>query len=224
MFLEAARQCMTISLSGQVMALTLYCNRFTHFKNALVCAVNCHYRTRCQDFALFYDTHREDLDALVAKYYDARTADNQKNMDAPLPIANAIEMRALISLEVKRHMPETTYIWIGKEGQAELLEMDEIIRRAERGTKAKQIFKVAQEMELRFQLVPRKGIEKAKRTAAAEAERAVARRGASRRTRRPVAVEAASLTSNESTVNKPVTAAPTRHAARRPRLAKASGE
>ncbi len=80
-------------------------------------------------------------------------------------------------------MQESVYIWIGKDDQAELLELDEIIRRAERGAKAKNIYKVAQEMELRYQLVPRKRIEKAKRAVAAEAERAAAR---SRRGPRPV--------------------------------------
>jgi hypothetical protein len=83
-------------------------------------------------------------------------------------------------------MPETTYIWIGKDDQAELLNLEEIIRRAERGAKAKNIYKVAQEMELRFQLVPRKRIDKAKRVVAAEAERAAARRSSRLR---PVAVE-----------------------------------
>ncbi|MDT7604402.1 MAG: hypothetical protein QOF61_2399, partial [Acidobacteriota bacterium] len=41
------------------MRLKLYCNRFGHFKDALVCSVNCAYRKRCRDFALFYDEHRE---------------------------------------------------------------------------------------------------------------------------------------------------------------------
>lgn len=94
-------------------------------------------------------------------------------------------MRQLLRLEVKREMPESMFIWIGKDDQAELLDLDEIIRRAERGAKAKSIYKVAQEMELRFQLVPRKRIDKAKRIAAADAERAAARR----KPLRPVPVE-----------------------------------
>jgi hypothetical protein len=95
-------------------------------------------------------------------------------------------MRELIRLEVKREMAEASYIWIGKDDQAELLELEEVIKRAERGAKAKSIYKVAQEMELRYQLVPRKRIDKAKRIAAAEAERAAAR---SNRRPRPVPVE-----------------------------------
>jgi hypothetical protein len=51
-----------------------------------------------------------------------------------------------------------------------------VLRRAERGQKAKSIYRVAQEMELRYQLVPRKRIEKARRVAEAAAERADARR------------------------------------------------
>ena len=55
------------------MSLKLYCNRYAHFKDAIVCSVNCPYRTRCQDFALFYDEHREGVDALVEDYFAVRT-------------------------------------------------------------------------------------------------------------------------------------------------------
>lgn len=179
-----------LSLGGsriRLMRLKLYCNRYAHFKDAIVCAVNCPYRTRCQDFALFYDANREGVDALVEDYFGAR---KEARSRPPLPVLVATTtagMRELIRLEVKREMPEAAYIWIGKDDQAELLELDEIIRRAERGAKAKNIYRVAQEMELRYQLVPRKRIEKAKRVVAAEAERAAARSSSSRRPR-PVAV------------------------------------
>ena len=171
------------------MRLKLYCNRFGHFKDALVCSVNCAYRTRCQDFALFYDEHREGVDALVADYYAERqqqqaspaaaTLHQQRTTFLPVvpaTLATAVDLRELISLEVKREMAEVAYIWIDKEGRAELMEQEEVLRRAARGIKPQTIYKVAQEMELRFQLVPRKRIEKAKRTAAVEAERAAARR------------------------------------------------
>lgn len=172
------------------MGLRLYCNRYTHFKDPLVCSVVCPYRTRCQDFALFYDTHRADVDALVEGYFAAQAAvaPPLKRSRTLVSVAAPTEMRALIKLEVKREMPETTYIWIGKDDQAELLDLEEIIRRAERGAKAKNIYKIAQEMELRFQLVPRKRIEKAKRTVAAEAERAAARRSSRLRAVSPSAV------------------------------------
>jgi len=168
------------------MRLKLYCNRFAHFKDAIVCSVNCPYRTRCQDFALFYDENREGVDALVEGYFAARNGAPPPQRSR-LPVLAATEMRELIRLEVKREMAEASYIWIGKDDQAELLELEEIIRRAERGAKAKNIYKVAQEMELRYQLVPRKRIEKAKRVVAAEAERTAARRGSRRP--RPVPVE-----------------------------------
>ena len=176
------------------MGLKLYCNRYTHFKDALVCSVNCAYRTRCQDFALFYDEHRPEVDAVVADYYTARrertvgdescsTEERARAARRTLPLAPVVpaiaqptDLRALIRLEVKREMAEAMYIWIDKEDRAELIETEEVLRRAERGLKAKNIYKVAQEMELRFQLVPRKRIEKAKRAVALEAERAVARR------------------------------------------------
>ncbi len=169
------------------MRLKLYCNRYEHFKDALVCSVNCAYRTRCHDFALFYDEHRADVDALVSDYYAARR-EQTKESAAPArsqlkiatytvpAIARPSDLGALIRLEVKRVMAEAFYIWIDKEDRAELLETEEVIKRAERGSKAKHIYRVSQEMELRFQLVPRKRIEKAKRTAAVETERAQARR------------------------------------------------
>src|SRR5205085_6658819 len=98
------------------------------------------------------------------------------------PVARPEDLRKLIRLEVLREMAESLYIWVDKEDRAELLETGEVIRRAERGQKAKHIYRVSQEMELRYQLVPRKRIEKAKRTAAVEAER-----GDARRTRRTTA-------------------------------------
>ena len=169
------------------MSLKLYCNRYGHFKDALVCSVNCVYRTRCRDFALYYDEHRQGVDALVANYYEARreTASARSVTDPKrtlhvlaAPVAQPAEMRALIRLEVKREMAEALYIWIDKEDRAEMIGHEEVIRRAERGSKANHIYKVSQEMELRFQLVPRKGIEKAKRAQEADAERAQARRRA----------------------------------------------
>ena len=167
------------------MGLKLYCNRYAHFKDPIVCAVVCPYRTRCRDFALFYDERRDETDALVNDYYSARDR-VPKTERARLPIVKTA-MRSLLSLEVKRLMPESSFIWIGKDDQAELLNYEEIIRRAERGQKPKTIYKVSQEMELKFQLVPRKRIEKAKRIVAEEAERAAARRKPSRP--RPIAVE-----------------------------------
>jgi hypothetical protein len=201
----------------------LYCNRYAHFKDPVVCSVVCPYRTRCQDFALYYDANRESVDALVGEYFAARR-------DAPLKASRralsqaagaTLPLRALIRLEVKQEMAEAAYIWIGKDDQAELLELEEIIKRAERGSKAKHIYKVAQEMELRFQLVPRKRIEKAKRIVAAEQERAAARRSRPR----PVPVEShttAPLSIANSAGEAVNAAAPTRR--KRTRLAKAGGE
>jgi len=202
------------------MGQKLYCNRYAHFKDPLVCSVVCPYRTRCQDFALYYDANRESVDGVVAEYFSQREGAKQQQQKPARPVLHAAEpvgLRALIRLEVKQEMAESTYIWIGKDDQAELLDLEEIIRRAERGAKAKHIYKVAQEMELRFQLVPRKRIEKAKRIVAAEAERAAARRSRPR----PVAVEpppTAPLAVAASATDLP---APRR---KRTRLAKAVGE
>src|SRR5918911_1030786 len=161
------------------MRLKLYCNRYGHFKDALVCSVNCVYRTRCRDFALFYDERRAEVDALVADYYAARResqATPTRALPIVAPVAQTVDVRELIRLEVKREMAQAMFIWIDKEGRAELLEQEEVLSRAARGHKPATIYKVSQEMELRYQLVPRKRIEKAKRAAAVEEERAAARR------------------------------------------------
>jgi hypothetical protein len=211
------------------MRLKLYCNRFGHFKDALVCSVNCAYRTRCKDFALFYGEHRADVDALVSDYYEARREPHEVAPQKParsLPVvpatvqkvARAVDMRELIRLEVKKEMAEAAYLWIDKDGRAELLEQEEIIKRASRGLKPQTIYRVAQEMELRFQLVPRKHIERARAAANVEQERAAARRAARRapaKTPTPAAEEPAAPP--------PATAAPVRRARRR-RAVKTLGE
>jgi hypothetical protein len=225
------------------MRLNLYCNRYKHFKDALVCSVNCVHRTRCKDFALFYDQRRDEINALVENYYAARQATKAaKAVDVkasksarasrvleevsrpvqPFSVTVA-NLSSLVKLEVKRIMPETTYIWIGKDDQAEVLEHEEVIRRAERGAKPKSIFRVAQEMELKFQLVPRRGIEKAKRAAAVAAE-AEAGRAAARRSRpRLITPDAETSLADESAATPlPVVATPRR--SRAPRLAKAVGD
>lgn len=202
------------------MGLKLYCNRYAHFKDALVCSVNCPYRTRCQDFALFYDEHREAVDTLVGDYYDGRRARDKPTPPAAAvaasrmlpvvpfakPIATAVDMRELIRLEVKREMAEATYIWIDKDGRAELLGQEEVLRRAARGTKPQTIYKVAQEMELKFQLVPRKRIERARRLAEVEEERAVARR-TRRTTARTAAPQAFDELDEETTASTNIAAA-----------------
>ncbi|MDQ3255160.1 MAG: hypothetical protein M3458_19635 [Acidobacteriota bacterium] len=211
------------------MSLKLYCNRYAHFKDALVCSVNCIYRTRCRDFALFYDEHRAGVDASVADYYTARrTSLDDSVSPAPrraLPVVPAVatptDMRELIRLEVKREMVEAVYIWVDKEDRAELIATEEVLRRAERGAKAKHIYKVAQEMELRFQLVPRKRIEKVKRTVADEAERAQARRN--RATAKAPALSLAASPPDGVVDKAPAAAAPVTRRTRS-RIAKAAGQ
>lgn len=157
------------------MSLKVYCNRYAHFKDVRVCSFNCAYRARCRDFALFYDDNRADTDAVVAAYIAARGTESA-SAHAGNSLVRLTNITSLLRLEVKREMAEATYIWVDKDDRAEMLDTEEVIRRAERGAKAKHIYKVAQEMELRYQLVPRRGIEKAKRLAAAEADVARARR------------------------------------------------
>lgn len=237
------------------MRLKIYCNRFTHFKDTLVCSVNCAYRTRCADFALLYDSNREQIDRQVDEYLtlrrDAahvataaaaiaisktgRTANTTTSplvkLTRELPFASGAG--ALVRLEVKQVMTETTYIWINKDDQAEVLDTKEVLRRAERGAKAKHIFRVAQEMELRYQLVPRKRIDKAKQAAQETQERAAARRSRLRAVQpddlavglnaRDDATTASALNAAAvSNVTKTANASRTR-VVRRPRAAKIAG-
>ncbi|HEX8163382.1 MAG TPA: hypothetical protein VF538_16040 [Pyrinomonadaceae bacterium] len=213
------------------MRLKLYCNRFGHFKDALVCSVNCAYRTRCKDFALFYGERRAEVDALVSDYYESRREPQTTGPQKPsrsLPVvvaaparkvARAVDMRELIRLEVKREMAEAAYLWIDRDGRAELLEQEEIIKRASRGLKPQTIYRVAQEMELRFQLVPRKHIERARAAATVEQERAAARRAA----RRAPAKAPTPAAAEEPAPAPPTPAAPVRRARRR-RAVKPLGE
>ena len=198
------------------MGLRLYCNRYGHFKDPIVCSVVCQYRTRCHDFAIYYDANRFAVDAVVAEYFTARNEPASKARNTNIAaVAVPIQLRNLISLEVKREMSANSYIWINKEGLAELLELEDIIKRAEKGLQPKAIYKVAQEMELKFQLVPRKRIEKAKRIVAVDAERAAARR------KGPRPVEAEDVAQLE-VVPEIEISAPVRRS--RGRVAKAAGE
>lgn len=218
------------------MRLKLYCNRYGHFKDALVCSVSCVYRTRCSDFALYYDANRAEVDALVSDYYDARreTLRASKKRSEPeeqasaagaaTQLARPVEMRALIRLEVKREMAEAIFIWVDKEDRAELVETREVLRRAERGQKPKHIYKVSQEMELRYQLVPRKSIDRAKRAAAVEEERATARKRAraSQKSNAPVPFPAPVSAQREETDAEASPARARRTRAARSRPAKAA--
>jgi hypothetical protein len=198
------------------MGLKLYCNRYGHFKDPIVCSVVCQYRTRCHDFAIYYDANRVAVDAVVAEYFTARNEPARKKRNANIAaVAVPVQLRNLISLEVKREMSVNSYMWVNKEGIAELLELEDIIKRAEKGLQPKAIYKVAQEMELKFQLVPRKRIEKAKRIVAVDAERAAARR------KGPRPVETEDIEQLEA-VPENETSAPLRRP--RGRVAKAAGE
>ncbi len=154
--------------------MKLYCNRYTHFKHPLVCAVNCQYRKRCADFALHYEENREAVNTMVLDYY-TKNGKPTRQLSLYGTDTQPATLRELYTLEVKRNMADT-FIWIDAEDKAEVLTMDDLMSRAEQGDKPKYIFKVAQEMELRFQLVPRKRIEESQRKVAADAERTAARK------------------------------------------------
>jgi hypothetical protein len=211
------------------MSLKVYCNRYAHFKDVRVCSFNCAYRARCRDFALFYDGNRAATDEVVAAYIAARRIENKDVRAAAAPLVALTNIVSLLKLEVKIEMAEAAYIWVDKDDRAELLSTEEVLRRAERGTKAKHIYKVSQEMELRYQLVPRRGIEKAKRLATVENERREARRSRLRAVApetdfaSPTTTDAAnSQASAASTLTKRKTAPATRRPRRLP-SAKAAG-
>jgi len=198
------------------MGLKLYCNRYGHFKDPIVCSVVCQYRTRCHDFAIYYDANRVAVDTVVAEYFTARNEPARKKRNANIAaVAVPVQLRNLISLEVKREMSVNSYMWVNKEGIAELLELEDMIKRGEKGLNLRAIYCATLEMELKFQLVPRKRIEKAKRIVAVDAERAAARRKGPRPVETEDNAQLEAVPENE-------TLAPVRRP--RGRVAKAAGE
>src|SRR5258708_28767883 len=111
------------------MGLKLYCNRYGHFKDPIVCSVVCQYRTRCHDFAIYYDANRVAVDAVVAEYFTARNEPARKKRNANIAaVAVPGQLRNLISLGGKREMAVNRYRWVNQGGSEEVLEIEHIIK------------------------------------------------------------------------------------------------
>jgi hypothetical protein len=130
---------------------TVYCPRFTHFKDTLVCRLNCPSARRCGIFQEYAAVHGPDLEERIAAYLAQRPGRFDRQF----------------SLEVKSIMKEETFMVVDEEGKTQLMKREEILRLAEKGGHFRHIYRISHEMELRYQLVPKQ--EKVSRRAAPKA-------------------------------------------------------
>ncbi len=168
------------------MRLKLYCNRYGHFKDALGLLGQLRLpHALCNDFALFYDEHRADVHALVSDLPPARRG--QARNDAPragtdsalVQIHPVASPRRCASLHTPPGFKRDGRILFtsGSTRNPAPQPLDSyayMLRRVRPEGERHDL--LSHEMELRYQLVPRKRIEKAKPVAEAAAERAEARR------------------------------------------------
>lgn len=130
---------------------TVYCPRFKHFKDTLVCRLNCPSARRCRVFQDYAALHGPALEERIAEYLAQRPGRFDRQF----------------SLEVKSHMKEEMFMVVDEEGKTQLMKREEILKLAEKGGHFRHIYRISHEMELRYQLVPKQ--EKASRRSAAKA-------------------------------------------------------
>lgn len=118
----------------------IYCQRHRHFKDTLVCALACPYSLKCPSFKGFLTEHRDEFAQRIDAYLAAHPGKFTKHF----------------YLEVIHTMKEELFLALDHENKPSLLGRDDLIRMAEKGIKFLKIYRVSQEMELRYQLVPKK--------------------------------------------------------------------
>lgn len=119
---------------------TVYCPRHRHTKDTLVCRLSCPYYKKCPVFKDYQNRFRRELEKRIDEYLDSHPG----------------RFDRIFYLEAIRNMKEEMFLALNNESQPFLLTRDEVLRRAEKGERFLHIYRVAQEMELRFQLVPKK--------------------------------------------------------------------
>jgi hypothetical protein len=118
---------------------TVYCPKFKHFKDTLVCRLNCPGSRRCRVFQEYLRTDGAELSARLDAYLALHPGRYDRNF----------------YLEVIRVVKEEIYLAIDTTGKPVLLKKEEILQRAEKGERFPNIYKISHEMELRYQLVPK---------------------------------------------------------------------
>ena len=135
---------------------TVYCPKYKHFKDTLVCRLNCPSARRCR---VFQD------------YLRVNDAEFTARLDAYL-IRHPGRYERQFYLEVLRVVKEDVYLVIDTAGKPVMIKKTEILLRAEKGERFPHIYKISSEMELRYQLVPKQakqGRRKAERPATSKA-------------------------------------------------------
>lgn len=130
---------------------TIYCPRFRHFKDVLVCRINCPVSRKCPVFREFEKYNRAELEQRLDLYLAAYPDRYQR----------------VFYLEVKATMKDELFLVLDPDNKPYLLKREDVLQRAEKGERFNGIYKISQEMELRYQLVPK--AEGAPRKAAAKA-------------------------------------------------------
>jgi len=118
---------------------TIYCPRFRHFKDVLVCRINCPVSRKCPVFRELEKHNRADLEARLEAYL----------------AAHPNRYARLFYLEVIHTMKDEMFLVLDAENKPHLLKREDVLQRAEKGERFKGIYKISQEMELRYQLVPK---------------------------------------------------------------------
>jgi hypothetical protein len=132
---------------------TVYCPRFKHFKDTLVCRLNCPSARRCRIFQEYEAVHGRELEERIEEYLAQRKGRFDRQY----------------YLEVKAIMKEEVFMVIDSEGKTEIMKREEILLQAEKGGRFRQIYRISHEMELRYQLVPKQDKEKAVKRGPAKA-------------------------------------------------------
>ncbi len=130
---------------------TIYCPRNKHFKDTLVCRLNCPTARRCRIFQDYAAANGPELEARLEEYLAQRSGRFDRHF----------------SLEVKSVMKEELFMVLDEEGKTVLMKREEVLKQAEKGVHFRHIYRISHEMELRYQLVPKQ--EKASRRAAKSA-------------------------------------------------------
>jgi hypothetical protein len=118
---------------------TIYCPRYKHFKDTLVCRLNCSSSRRCRLFQEYLSTYRAELDERIDGYLALHPGRYDRKF----------------FLEVVRIMKDELYMAIDADGKTQLMKREEILQQAEKGIRFRNIYRISHEMELRYQLVPK---------------------------------------------------------------------
>ena len=120
--------------------MNIYCKRYNHFKDILVCKLSCPYERKCKEFQQLYLDKGREIRWFVYKYMQKYPDKNYK-----------------IYLVPKKGRKPTMkqYVCI-REGNVQILNEEEIVERTKQGEFFQTYFEVGREMEIQIKLAPKK--------------------------------------------------------------------